>query len=140
MENWSIIGLIIIASVVCILLLIYLLYASKKTEHELDALGAELASRLGLNFERFPENQIHSSTSTLVRSTEIVNWRIGGKIKGREVKLESRSHKTRGMGPHSGFASFSAPAPDIIPPGISPDFKTFQHIFYPLGIGLVENN
>ncbi|MBW1912110.1 MAG: hypothetical protein JRI43_02840 [Deltaproteobacteria bacterium] len=101
MENLHIIGLVIIASVVCILLLIYILFVSKKAEQELDLLRRELAGRLGLIYERAPEKQVHSSRGGPAKGTEMVNWRIGGMIKDREVRLENRSHRSRGMGPHS---------------------------------------
>ena len=101
MLNLPIIGLVIIASVVCILLLIYILFVSKKSEQEFDLLREEVASRLGLIYERDPEKQVHSSTRGLKKSTETVNWRIGGMMKGWEVRLENRSHRSWGMGPHS---------------------------------------
>lgn len=104
MLNLPIIGLVIIASAVCILLLVYILFVSKKTEQELDLLREELAGGLGLIYERAPEKQTHSSIGGLAKSTEMVNWRIGGMIKGREVRLENRNHRSRGMGPHSHMA------------------------------------
>jgi hypothetical protein len=103
-ENLPVIGLIGLASAVCVLLLVYVLYASKKTEQELDALRAALAHRLGFRLERTPEKKVHASFGGLARGTEVVNWRISGRMEGRDVKLESRSHRTRGMGPYTGMA------------------------------------
>ena len=101
MLHLPIIVLVIIASAVCILLMIYILLVSKKSEQELDLLREELAGTLGLIYERAPEKQIRSSIRGLAKETEIVNWRISGTMKGREVRLENRSHRSRGMGPHS---------------------------------------